>query len=285
MSELQLVECPRDAMQGLREWVPTELKVAYINHLLACGFHTIDFGSFVSPKAIPQMRDTADVLSGLKLNGQTKLLSIVANLRGANDAVSFSEIDYLGYPFSISEEFQRRNTNSTISESIKLVEEIQNLCINRGKKLVIYLSMGFGNPYGEEWNPGIVMAWSKKLQDALGIEIIALSDTIGCATEQDVSNLFSLLTSELKQVTVGAHFHTKPNSSARIIKAAFDAGCRRFDSAIRGFGGCPMAKDDLTGNLPTEELIDYFNKNKINHNIINESFDLAYSFSSKIFSS
>ena len=285
MSELQLVECPRDAMQGLREWVPTELKVAYINHLLACGFHTIDFGSFVSPKAIPQMRDTADVLNGLKLNGQTKLLSIVANLRGATDAVSFSEIDYLGYPFSISEEFQRRNTNSTISESIKLVEEIQNLCVNRGKKLVVYLSMGFGNPYGEEWNPGIVMAWTKKLQDALGIEIIALSDTIGCAKEQDVSNLFSLLTGELKQVNVGAHFHTKPNSSTRIIEAAFDAGCRRFDSAIRGFGGCPMAKDDLTGNLPTEELIDYFNKNKINHNIINESFDLAYSFSSKIFNS
>ncbi|MBM3418751.1 MAG: hydroxymethylglutaryl-CoA lyase [Bacteroidetes bacterium] len=285
MNELQLIECPRDAMQGITEWVPTALKVSYINHLLKCGFHTIDFGSFVSPKAIPQMRDTAEVLKGLELNSETKLLAIVANLRGAKDALSFSEIDYLGFPFSVSEEFQKRNTNSSISDSLKYVEEIQNICIAKNKQLVIYLSMGFGNPYGEEWNPELVINWSKRLYIDLGVKVLALSDTIGCAKETDVSLLFTLLNNELTNATIGAHFHTRPTNSLSLVKAAYDAGCRRFDSAIKGFGGCPMAKDDLTGNLPTEDLLHFFNMNKINNPIDRELFNNAYSYSSKIFKS
>ncbi len=285
MNELQLVECPRDAMQGMHEWIPTELKISYINHLLKCGFHTIDFGSFVSPKAIPQMKDTAEVLKGLELNSATKLLAIVANLRGAQDALSFSEIDYLGFPFSVSEEFQRRNTNSTISDSLKNLEEIQNLCMAKNKQLVVYLSMGFGNPYGEEWTPELVAFWSKRLHLDLGVNVLALSDTIGCAKEEDVSELFKLLCNELTNATIGAHFHTKPTNSLPLVKTAYEAGCRRFDSAIKGFGGCPMAKDDLTGNLPTEDLLHFFNVNKINNPIDLELFNKAYSYSSKIFKS
>jgi hydroxymethylglutaryl-CoA lyase len=253
--------------------------------LLKCGFHTIDFGSFVSPKAIPQMRDTAEVLKGLELTGNTKLLAIVANLRGAKDATSFPEIDYLGYPFSVSETFQKRNTNASIEESIRSVEEIQKLCLSTNKILVVYLSMGFGNPYGESWSPELVMKWSERLYRSLGIEILALSDTIGCAKEEDVRNLFTLLTSELTDVTIGAHFHTKPHAALPIITAAYQAGCRRFDSAIKGFGGCPMAKNDLTGNLPTEELLRFFELNNNEHPIDRTLFDNAYSFSSKIFNS
>lgn len=285
MNELQLVECPRDAMQGMHEWIPTELKISYINYLLKCGFHTIDFGSFVSPKAIPQMKDTAEVLKGLELNSATKLLAIVANLRGAQDALSFSEIDFLGFPFSISEEFQKRNTNSTISDSLKNVEEIQNLCMAKNKQLVVYLSMGFGNPYGEEWTPELVVYWSKCLHLELGVKVLALSDTIGCAKEKDVTQLFSLLAAELTSATIGAHFHTRPTNSLPLIKAAYEAGCRRFDSAIKGFGGCPMAKDDLTGNLPTEDLLHFFDSNQITYPIDLELFNNAYSFSSKIFKS
>lgn len=285
MSELQLIECPRDAMQGLKEWVPTHLKVSYINQLLKCGFHTIDFGSFVSPKAIPQMRDTSEVLSALDLTSETKLLAIIANYRGAEEALSFSEIDYVGFPFSISEEFQKRNTNSTILEAFQQLEKIQNLCVSKNKKMVVYLSMGFGNPYNEAWHPELVVNWSWKLRAELGIEILALSDTIGCAKENDVKEVFSILKKELSSVTIGAHFHTIKDKSSHLIKAAYDAGCRRFDSAIKGFGGCPMAKDDLTGNLPTEELLDYLDSNKIIHRINKELFKEAYSFSSKIFNS
>ena len=285
MNELQLVECPRDAMQGMHEWIPTELKISYINHLLKCGFHTIDFGSFVSPKAIPQMKDTAEVLKGLELNSETKLLAIVANLRGAQDALSFSEIDFLGFPFSVSEEFQKRNTNSTISNSLKNVEEIQNLCMAKNKQLVVYLSMGFGNPYGEEWTPELVFNWSKRLHLELGVKVLALSDTIGCAKEKDVTQLISLLSAELTSATIGAHFHTKPTNSLQLVKAAYEAGCRRFDSAIKGFGGCPMAKDDLTGNLPTEDLLHFFDSNQITYPIDLELFNNAYSFSTKIFKS
>lgn len=280
---LKIIECPRDAMQGMKDFVPTELKTEYINLLLKCGFDTIDFGSFVSPKAIPQMRDTAEVLKGLNLTETNKLLAIVANERGAEDALQFSEIDYLGYPFSVSEVFQMRNTNATIEESLERVENIQKKVTNKGKKLVVYLSMGFGNPYDEIWNPELVLKWSKVLNEKLGVEILALSDTIGIAKEKDVSDLFKVLKSELKQVEFGAHFHTRPETTNKLIKAAYDAGCRRFDSAIRGFGGCPMAKDDLTGNLPTEALLNWFNDSKIEHPISSQAFDEAYQFSSRIF--
>jgi hydroxymethylglutaryl-CoA lyase len=281
---LKLIECPRDAMQGMKDFVPTELKTEYINKLLKCGFDTIDFGSFVSPKAIPQMRDTAEVLKGLDLSGNSKLLAIVANERGAEDALQFSEIDYLGYPFSVSEVFQMRNTNATIEESLSRVENIQNQVLAKNKKLVVYLSMGFGNPYDEIWNPEIVLKWSKVLNEKLGIEILALSDTIGIAKEQDVTDLFKVLQAELTNVEFGAHFHTRPETTNKLIKAAYEAGCRRFDSAVKGFGGCPMAKDDLTGNLPTESLLSWFNANSVLHPIDQLQFQEAYDFSSRIFS-
>ena len=281
---VKLIECPRDAMQGIKDFVPTNLKIEYINKLLKCGFDTIDFGSFVSPKAIPQMRDTAEVLKGLDLSGNSKLLAIVANERGAEDALQFSEIDYLGYPFSVSEVFQMRNTNATIQESLTRVEQIQNQVLAKNKKLVVYLSMGFGNPYDEIWNPEIVLKWSKVLSEELGIEILALSDTIGIAKEQDVSDLFKILQSELKTVEFGAHFHTRPETTNKLIKASYEAGCRRFDSAVKGFGGCPMAKDDLTGNLPTEALLAWFDERSILTPIYKNAFQESYDFSSRIFS-
>jgi hydroxymethylglutaryl-CoA lyase len=281
---LKLIECPRDAMQGMNDFVPTLLKTEYINKLLKCGFDTIDFGSFVSPKAIPQMRDTADVLKGLNLSGNSKLLAIVANERGAEDALQFSEIDYLGYPFSVSEVFQMRNTNATIEESLSRVEQIQNQVLAKSKKLVVYLSMGFGNPYDEAWNTEIVLKWSKVLSEKLGIEILALSDTIGIAKEEDVTDLFKVLQKELSNVEFGAHFHTRPETTNKLIKAAYKSGCRRFDSAVKGFGGCPMAKDDLTGNLPTEALLAWFKDQSILTPIDNNAFAEAYDFSSRIFS-
>jgi len=283
METLKIIECPRDAMQGMKEFVPTELKTEYINLLLKCGFDTIDFGSFVSPKAIPQMRDTAEVLKGLYLNGKSKLLAIVANERGADDALQFSEIDYLGYPFSVSEVFQMRNTNSTIEESLGRVENIQNLVAAKNKKLVVYLSMGFGNPYDEIWNSELVLNWSRILHKNLGVEILALSDTIGIAKEADVSDLFKVLKTELSQVEFGAHFHTRPETTDKLIKAAYDSGCRRFDGAIKGFGGCPMAKDDLTGNLPTEALLAWLDSHLINNPIDKKLFRDAYDFSASIF--
>jgi hydroxymethylglutaryl-CoA lyase len=281
---LKLIECPRDAMQGMKDFVPTALKTEYINKLLKCGFDTIDFGSFVSPKAIPQMRDTAKVLKGLDLSGDSKLLAIVANERGAEDALQFPEIEYLGYPFSVSEVFQMRNTNATIQESLTRVEQIQNQVIAKNKKLVVYLSMGFGNPYDEIWNPEIVLKWSKVLSEDLGIEILALSDTIGIAKEQEVTDLFNVLQAELSKVEFGAHFHTRPETTNKLIKAAYEAGCRRFDSAVKGFGGCPMAKDDLTGNLPTEALLAWFAERLILTPIDEKAFQESYDFSSRIFS-
>ncbi len=281
---LKLIECPRDAMQGMKDFVPTALKTEYINKLLKCGFDTIDFGSFVSPKAIPQMRDTAEVLKGLDLSGDSKLLAIVANERGAEDALQFPEIEYLGYPFSVSEVFQMRNTNATIQESLSRVEQIQNQVLAKNKKLVVYLSMGFGNPYDEIWNPEIVLKWSKVLSEDLGIEILALSDTIGIAKEQEVTDLFNVLQAELSKVEFGAHFHTRPETTYKLIKAAYEAGCRRFDSAVKGFGGCPMAKDDLTGNLPTEALLAWFAERLILTPIDKKAFQESYDFSSRIFS-
>jgi hydroxymethylglutaryl-CoA lyase len=282
--ELKIIECPRDAMQGMIEFIPTEKKALYINQLLQCGFDTIDFGSFVSPKAIPQMRDTADVLSKLDLsNTKSKLLAIIANERGAEEACSFDEINYLGYPFSVSDEFQRRNTNSTIEETLKRVEFIQNKTVLSGKKLVIYLSMGFGNPYGEHWSPDLVLKWTERLVDLFGIEIIAISDTIGSAKKEDITFLFNTLIPELPKIEFGAHMHVRPDNAREIIDIAYTAGCRRFDSAIRGFGGCPMAKDDLTGNMPTEIMLDYFSINNINTSIDNSLFEKALQVSTTIF--
>ncbi len=282
-SKLKLIECPRDAMQGLHDFIPTEIKADYINSLLKCGFDTIDFGSFVSPKAIPQMRDTADVLSKLELNTSSKLLAIIANERGASEATSFEEINYLGYPFSVSEEFQKRNTNSTIIDSLTLVERIQNTCVKSGKELVVYLSMGFGNPYGEEWNPEIVQKWSDILYSKFDVKILAVSDTIGSATPDEVKDLFSLLIPQLPNVEFGAHLHTKPSGAKELISAAYLAGCKRFDGAIKGFGGCPMASDDLTGNMPTEVMLDWFDENAIITGIDSILFKKSYLQANTVF--
>ena len=254
---MKIIECPRDAMQGIHQFIPTEDKIQYINLLLKIGFDTIDFGSFVSPKAIPQLKDTAEVLSGLNLaESKSKLLAIVANRRGAEDAVVFDEINYLGFPFSVSETFQKRNTNSSIEESLVRVEEIQNLCANNNKELVVYLSMAFGNPYGDLWDRDIVIAWAKKIKN-LGVKTIALADTIGVSNPDTITYLFSQLIPELEGVEVGAHLHTTPDAWEEKVDAAYNNGCKRFDAAIRGYGGCPMAEDDLTGNMPTEKLLAY----------------------------
>ncbi len=283
MSAIKIIECPRDAMQGLESFVPTELKVAYINLLLKCGFDTIDFGSFVSPKAIPQMRDTAAVIEKLDKNSPTKLLAIVANERGAEDALCFPEIACLGFPFSVSEIFQQRNANSSIEEAILRLEKIQSKVTAKKKDLIVYLSMGFGNPYGEVWNTDLVVSWSRKLVEDLGIHTLALSDTIGCAKSEDVSALFNVLSNEFPSIEIGAHLHTRPDTSLKLISAAYTAGCRKFDTAIRGFGGCPMAKDDLTGNLPTEDLVSWLNDSGINHPIQTANFNTAFDFCSRIF--
>lgn len=283
MSKVKIIECPRDAMQGLHDFIPTEKKVKYINQLLKCGFDTIDFGSFVSPKAIPQMRDTADVLKGLDLNNKTNLLAIIANERGAEDAVAFEEIRYLGFPFSVSEQFQQRNTNSSIEESLLRVENIQNICSKNNKELVVYLSMGFGNPYGEVWNAEIVQRWSEILHTKLNVNILALSDTIGGASTETVNYLFSSLIPALPNVEFGAHLHTRPENAQALVGAAYGAGCRRFDGAIKGYGGCPMAKDDLTGNMPTERMLDWFYDNAIETTIDKGSFETSLMLATTIF--
>ena len=261
---MKLIECPRDAMQGIHDFIPTEKKAAYINSILKAGFDTVDFGSFVSPKAIPQLRDTTQVLELLELDKtKSKLLAIVANVRGAQDAVEFEEISYLGFPFSISETFQQRNANSTIAESLVRVEEIMDLCVRNKKELVVYISMAFGNPYGDEWSSDVAVTWTKRLAQ-MGIKIIALSDTTGVSNPQNISYLFSKLVPEFPGVEIGAHLHTTPDTWEEKVHAAYTSGCRRFDSAIKGYGGCPMAADQLTGNMPTENLLRYFNQ----HNII-----------------
>jgi len=253
-----LVECPRDAMQGWKTFIPTEKKIAYINELLKVGFHTIDFGSFVSPKAIPQMQDTKEVLKGLDLaNSKSKLLAIVANTRGAQEAVSFDEITYLGFPFSVSPTFQQRNTNSTIEESLARVEEIQNLCVKNKKQLVVYLSMAFGNPYGDEYNKEIVLQWAEKIK-SLDVKIISLADTVGMATAQQISDALFVLIPAYPEVEVGVHLHSTVQNGNEILAAAYNAGCRRFDGALKGIGGCPMADDELVGNMDTEWLISFF---------------------------
>ena len=281
---MKITECPRDAMQGIKDWIPTQTKIDYLNSILKVGFDTVDFGSFVSPKAIPQLKDTAEVLAKLDLeNTCSKLLAIVANKRGAEDACNFEEIDYLGFPFSISEQFQQRNTNSSIEESLGRVQEIKSLCDQNNKKLVVYISMAFGNPYGEEWNPEIAVKWSTLLANNLGIEIMALSDTIGVSNRNNITQLFSTLIPELPSVEFGAHLHSIPANRYEKIEAAFKAGCRRMDSAISGYGGCPMATDDLTGNMATEELLLFAKNNNLGLGLDLQKFEQAKEFSTKVF--
>lgn len=254
---MKIVECPRDAMQGIKPFIPTENKIKYINQLLKVGFDTIDFGSFVSPKAVPQMRDTGDVVKGLELeSSSSKLLAIVANERGAREATVFDEITVLGFPLSISESFQQRNTKKTIIEALNEIEIIQEVCISGKKELVVYLSMGFGNPYGDPYDDEIVGNFCGILQ-TMGVKIISLADTIGTASTEQISNLFTTLSRVYNTIEIGVHLHSNPIYANRKIEAAYKAGCRRFDGAIKGFGGCPFAKDELVGNLPTESIISY----------------------------
>ena len=280
---VQIIECPRDAMQGLPDFIPTDVKAAYINQLLRVGFHSIDFGSFVSAKAIPQMRDTVEVLSKLDLsNTDTKLLAIVANERGAAEAVDFKEITYLGYPFSVSETFQLRNTNATIAESVERVKGIQELCVKRDKELVLYISMGFGNPYGDDWNAEVVMEWVEKLS-ALDIKIFSLSDTVGVSNPESISYLFSRLIPAYPNLEIGAHLHTQPHNWREKVHAAYTNGCQRFDAAMKGFGGCPMAKDDLTGNMATENLVSYFSETYVPLTIDFQQFIRSLSQANDVF--
>lgn len=276
---IKIVECPRDAMQGWKNIIPTQTKISYINSLLKVGFDTIDFGSFVSPKAIPQMADTADVLKGLDLSGsRSKLLAIVANPRGAEEACVFEQIRYLGFPFSVSETFQQRNTNSSIGQSLERVEEIQNLCLKTGKELVVYISMGFGNPYGDPYDEDVVFEWVNKLV-SLDIKIISLADTVGLATPGQVYDMTSYLVESLPGVEVGVHLHSRPDNREEKLDAAVRAGCRRFDGALKGIGGCPMANDDLVGNMNTELMIEFFKEKAmlpaLNETALLESISMA----------
>ncbi|MGB5190915.1 hydroxymethylglutaryl-CoA lyase [Robiginitalea sp.] len=280
---VKIIECPRDAMQGIRTPIPTEAKTRYIQALLNCGFHTIDFGSFVSPRAIPQMADTADVLAGLNL-GQTrsKLLAIVANLRGAEAASQFPEITYLGYPFSISENFQMRNTHTTIGQSVDILQDILQVAQGRGQEVVTYISMGFGNPYGDPWDADIVGEWTERLV-GMGVRILSLSDTIGSSTPEIITHLFENLIPKYPEVEFGAHLHTHPRTWHEKVDAAYKAGCRRFDGAIQGYGGCPMAKDELTGNMPTEKLLSYFTSEKVDTGVNWMAFEAAFNRSKDLF--
>ncbi|GGC92069.1 hydroxymethylglutaryl-CoA lyase [Flavobacterium lutivivi] len=283
MKKIKIIECPRDAMQGIKDFIPTESKVAYIQSLLRVGFDTIDFGSFVSPKAIPQMADTAEVLASLDLSEtQSKLLAIIANTKGAELASVHKEIQYLGFPFSISENFQMRNTHKTIAESLVTLQEILDIANDTNKEVVAYLSMGFGNPYGDPWNVEIVGEWTEKLAN-MGVKILSLSDTIGSSTPEVIDYLFSNLIPKYPEIEFGAHLHTTPDKWHEKVDAAFKAGCTRFDGAIQGFGGCPMAKDDLTGNMPTEKLLSYFTAQKADTNCHAMSFESSYNEALKIF--
>ena len=278
-STLKLIECPRDAMQGWKTFIPTEKKIEYINSLLKVGFDTIDFGSFVSPKAISQMADTKEVLTGLQFDKlKSKLLAIIANLRGADEASVFEQITYLGFPFSVSETFQQRNTNSSIAESLDRVEEIQNLCIKTGKQLVIYISMGFGNPYGDRYSEEIVFEWVNQLV-SMDIGIISLADTIGIATPEQVYDMTEYLVDSLPGTEIGVHLHSRPDNWQEKLDAAVKAGCKRFDGALKGIGGCPMADDELVGNMNSELMINYFEEHGLLHDLnkdaLNESIKMA----------
>lgn len=280
---VKIIECPRDAMQGIKAFIPTQQKVQYVQSLLNCGFNTLDFGSFVSPKAIPQMADTAAVLQALDLSDTpTKLLAIVANLRGAKAACSHAAIGYLGYPFSISENFQMRNTHTTIQQAVGVLKEILSLAAKHNKKVVVYLSMGFGNPYGDPWSTEIVAKWTKILH-RMGVSILSLSDTVGTAATQDILALYKALIPQYPTIEFGAHLHTKPTEWKEKIAAAYQGGCRRYDGAIQGFGGCPMAADALTGNMPTEKMLSYFTSQKVPHGVKTMAFETAHNKATALF--
>ncbi|MEW6772543.1 MAG: hydroxymethylglutaryl-CoA lyase [Bacteroidota bacterium] len=281
MSRIYITECPRDAMQGIKTFIPTELKLEYLQQLLKVGFDYLDYGSFVSPKAIPQMQDTPQITPLLQ-NQQTALLAIIANLRGAEDAVKFDNVKYLGFPLSVSETFQHRNTNASIEEAYQRIQEIQTLCNQHQKHLRVYLSMAFGNPYHEEWNAEKVISMAQRLRD-MGIKNIALADTIGCSTKENITYLFSRLIKALPDVKWIAHLHSTPHTAYEKIEAAYQSGCRYFDTALMGFGGCPMAKDELTGNIATETLILFAQKNNLELNINLDELNNAQSIAQKIF--
>lgn len=283
MQSVKLVECPRDAMQGWPHLISTDDKAAYINQLLKVGFDVLDFGSFVSPKVIPQMADTKEVLPKLHLNSSSaKLLAIVANTRGAEEACAYDEITYLGFPFSISETFQLRNTNKTIEQSLKEVEEMQTLCVKHGKKLLLYISMGFGNPYGDEYSVDLMFRWFRKLA-GLGVEVISLADTVGVAQPGIIKTAFSNLIPEFPGIEIGAHFHSTPTAWQEKIEAAFDNGCTHFDSSIKGIGGCPMAEDELVGNIATENIVLWLQQKKIPLALDWEAFQNAQQMATRIF--
>lgn len=280
---IKLVECPRDAMQGLHQFIATEKKATYINLLLDVGFDTIDFGSFVSPKAIPQMRDTVDVLKQLKLSASSsKLLAIVANLRGVQEAVQHEQISYLGFPFSVSETFQQRNTNSSITQSLDTVEQMMALCNKHNKDAVVYLSMGFGNPYGDEWSHELLEHWTDELVER-GVKILSLADTIGVSDPDKINYIFPHLVKKFSEIEFGVHLHSNPNSWKEKIQAAYQSGCTRFDSALKGYGGCPMATDKLTGNIATENVIQYLNDQGENLKLNMDKWQEAMEYSSQIF--
>lgn len=282
-ARMKLTECPRDAMQGIHEYIPVEKKAVYINALLHVGFSVIDFGSFVSPKAIPQMRDTAELVKMLDMSAtKSQLLSIILNKRGAQDAAAFDEITFLGFPFSISETFQQRNGNSTIEEALKRVEEVQTICENRNKKLLVYISMAFGNPYGDAWSSDIAISWTEKLAQ-LGIRYFSLADTIGVSNPENIRYMFSNLIPAMPQLEIGAHLHTRPETWKEKMEAAYASGCRAFDSAIKGFGGCPMASDKLTGNMPTENIISFFEEKNIETGLDKTAFNRAVSLALETF--
>ncbi len=280
---LKLIECPRDAMQGWPHFIPTQKKIEYINALLKVGFDTLDCGSFVSPKAIPQLADTGEVIRNLELgDSPSKLLAIIANERGATDAVVFEEISYLGFPFSVSETFQQRNTNSSIIESLGRVEEIQNLCVKNRKELVVYISMGFGNPYGDVYSEDIVFSWVNKLVD-MDIKIISLADTVGLATKEQVYQITKYLVDSLPETEIGVHLHSTATTWKEKVDAALEAGCKRFDGALKGIGGCPMADDELVGNMDTELMIPYFNELNLLNNLDEAALINCSQIATKIF--
>lgn len=282
-STIDLVECPRDALQGWKEDIPNDLIIRYFNTLLKVGFHTLDFGSFVSAKAMPQMADTDEILYSLDLsNTKTKLLAIIANTRGAEEAAAHKNIDYLGFPFSISDTFQLRNTNSTIEESLIRVEEIQEICEKNGKKLVIYISMAFGNPYGDSYSEGIVFRWVEKMI-RMGIEIISLADTVGVATPNQVYDITRMLVNVLPNTEIGVHLHSRRHNWKEKIDAALEANCRRFDGALKGIGGCPMANDELVGNMNTELLVPYFEQLHLLNGIDKQALSEASAIANEIF--
>ncbi|MEO9894583.1 hydroxymethylglutaryl-CoA lyase [Aurantibacter sp.] len=283
-NKVKIIECPRDAMQGIKTFMPTEAKVVYLQSLLKCGFDTIDIGSFVSPKAIPQMVDTSAVLSKLDFSEtNSKFSVIVANVRGAKEAVVHEQVDYLGFPFSISENFQMRNTHKTIAQSVETLQEILNIATAANKEVITYISMGFGNPYGDPWNVNVVGEWTEKLA-AMGAKILSLSDTIGSSTPETIAYLFSNLIPKFPEVEFGAHLHTTPSKWMEKVDAAYNSGCHRFDGAIQGFGGCPMAKDELTGNMPTENMLSFFTTKKVDTGVNWMVFEAAFNKATELFS-